>query len=95
MPKFLVHPDGMVGTESMTSYPAQRLGLLDGGILRDGMRADITVFDFDQIRPVYTYDNPRQQCRGIEYVILNGTTVMDRGRHTGGHPGRAMRGSAH
>jgi N-acyl-D-amino-acid deacylase len=79
----------------MTSYPAQRLGLLDRGILRDGMRADITIFNLDEVRPVGTYDNPRQQCRGIEYVIVNGTTVMDRGRHTGAHPGRALRGSAH
>jgi N-acyl-D-amino-acid deacylase len=132
MPKFVVHPDGMVGTDSiflgakpsprtygsyprilgefvreekrlslpeairkMTSYPAQRLGLLDRGILRDGMRADITIFDLEQVRPVGTYDHPRQQCRGIEYVMVNGTLVMDRGRHTGAHPGRALRGSAH
>lgn len=132
MPKFVVHPDGMVGTDSiflgakpsprtygsyprilgefvreekrlslpeairkMTSYPAQRLGLLDRGILRDGMRADITIFDLEQVRPVGTYDDPRHQCRGIEYVIVNGTPVIDAGRHTGAHPGQALRGSAH
>ena len=128
MPDFVVHPEGMVGTDSiflgakpsprtygayprilgdfvredkrlslaeairkMTSYPAQRLGFLDRGILRDGMRADITIFDLGQVRAVGTFDDPRRQCRGIEYVIVNGTLVMDRGRHTGAHPGRALR----
>jgi N-acyl-D-amino-acid deacylase len=75
----------------MTSYPAQRLGILDRGILRDGMKADIVIFDFDRIKPVGTYDNPRQQCEGIEYVINNGTVVMNKGVHTGAHPGRALR----
>ena len=75
----------------MTSYPAQRLGLMDRGILRDGMKADVTIFDFDRIRPVGTFDDPRRQCEGIEYVIVNGTVVMDRGKHTGALPGRALK----
>lgn len=74
-----------------TSFPAGRLGLRDRGILRDGFAADITVFDPDQVRAVATYDEPRQQSLGIEYVLVNGTVVIDRGKHTGALPGRALR----
>ncbi|GAA4389356.1 N-acyl-D-amino-acid deacylase family protein [Tsukamurella soli] len=75
----------------MTSYPAQRLGVLDRGILRDGLKADVTIFDFNTIRPVGTYDDPRHQCEGVHYVINNGVLVIDQGVHTGAHPGRALR----
>jgi N-acyl-D-amino-acid deacylase len=74
-----------------TSFPAQRLGLNDRGILRDGFVADITVFDPERVRSVATYDEPRQQSRGIEYVVVNGTLVLDRGQHTGALPGLGLR----
>ena len=78
----------------MTSYPAQRLGIMDRGILRDGMYADITIFDAATIGPVGTYDDPCRQCRGVEYVLVNGQIVIDKGSHSGALPGRALRRSA-
>ena len=75
----------------MTSFPAQRLGLQDRGVLRDGMNADITVFDAGSVRAPATRTEPKQFPIGIEYVIVNGTVVVDGGAHTGALPGRAVR----
>ena len=75
----------------MTSFPAQRLGLQDRGVLRDGMNADITVFDAGSVRTPATRTEPKQFPIGIEYVVVNGTVVVDGGAHTGALPGRAVR----
>ena len=75
----------------MTSFPAQRLGLQDRGVLRDGMNADITVFDASSVRAPATRTDPKQFPVGIEYVIVNGTVVIDGGSHTGALPGQAIR----
>ncbi|MCE2405084.1 MAG: D-aminoacylase [Dehalococcoidia bacterium] len=75
----------------MTSFPAQRLGIRDRGVLRDGAFADIVVFDPDTINANATRQEPRQPSTGIEYVLVNGQLVMDRGRHTGALAGRALR----
>ena len=75
----------------MTSFPAQRLGLQDRGVLRDGMRADITVFDAAEVSAPATRTDPKQFPIGIEYVIVNGTVVIDGGAHTGALPGRPVR----
>ena len=75
----------------MTSFPAQRLGIPDRGILRDGMRADIVVFDSRTIGTPATREDPRQFPTGVEYVVVNGQVVIDQGRHTGALPGRALR----
>jgi N-acyl-D-amino-acid deacylase len=55
------------------------------------MYADITVFDPARVRALATYDEPRRQSEGIEYVLVNGTVVIDHGQHTGALPGRALR----
>jgi len=75
----------------MTSAPAARLGLRDRGLLRDDYVADLVVFDPARVRSNATYDQPRQFPDGIEYVVVNGTVVVDGGRHTGALPGRALR----
>ena len=75
----------------MTSMPAQRLGLPDRGILRDGMKADLVVFNPHQVRANATFDHPKQYPDGIEYVIVNGVPVIDNGVHTGALPGRALK----
>ena len=75
----------------MTSYPAQRLGIPDRGLLRDGMKADVVVFNPLTVRAVATYDDPRRFPVGIPYVIVNGQLVVDGGEHTGAVPGRALR----
>ncbi|MEK7814556.1 MAG: D-aminoacylase [Chloroflexota bacterium] len=75
----------------MTSFPAQRLGLPDRGLLRDGFKADVVVFDPLQVQAPATRQNPKVFPRGIEYVIVNGVPVVDQGQHTGALPGRALR----
>ena len=75
----------------MTSAPAARLGIADRGRLADGFLADVVVFDPVRIRSLATIDDPRRYPEGIDHVIVNGTFVVDDGRHTGATPGRALR----
>ncbi len=75
----------------MTSFPAQRLGLPDRGVLRDGFRADIVIFNPDTVKAPATKENPKQYPVGIDYVIVNGVVVIDEGENTGKLPGRALR----
>jgi N-acyl-D-amino-acid deacylase len=75
----------------MTSMGAHRLDIRDRGMLRDGMKADIVVFDPDTVRSPATRTEPKQYPVGIEYVLVNGTVVVDQGEHTGALPGRALR----
>jgi len=71
----------------MTSFPAQRFGLADRGLLRDGMKADIVVFDPVTVSGVATFAKPKQYPIGIEYVWVNGEMVIEHGTHTGALPG--------
>ncbi len=75
----------------MTSAPADRLGISDRGRLVDGARADVVVFDPVRVRSLATIEDPRRYPEGIDHVIVNGTLVIDAGRHTGATPGRALR----
>ena len=75
----------------MTSFPAQRLGIPDRGILRDGFKADITVFHPKNVKAPATRTEPKQFPIGIEYVIVNGAVVVDKGEHTGVLAGRALK----
>ena len=75
----------------MTSFPAQRLGLPDRGLLRDGFKADIVIFNPDTVKTHATREDPKQYPIGIEYVIVNGQVVIDRGQNTGVLAGRALR----
>ncbi len=75
----------------MTSLNATKLGLHDRGLLRPGLAADVTVFDAAKVIDKATYTEPFRYSDGIEYVIVNGELVLDRGRHTGATPGRALR----
>ena len=77
---------------SMTSAPAARLGVVDRGALRDGYIADVVVFDPERIRSNATYDEPRQFPDGIEWLVVGGEVVVERGTHTGARPGRVLRG---
>jgi N-acyl-D-amino-acid deacylase len=90
-----VRDEGLLPLEEavrkMTSAAAARLGLTDRGLLRDGFKADIVVFDPVRVRALATYEEPRRFPAGIEYVLVNGELVVDRGEHTGALPGRALR----
>jgi N-acyl-D-amino-acid deacylase len=74
----------------MTSAPAQKLGIKDRGLLREGFKADITVFDPLKIKDRATFMNPKQYSSGIPYVIVNGETVIEKGDHTTKLPGNPL-----
>src|SRR5262249_4369245 len=74
----------------MTSLNAAKLGLRDRGVLRPGAFADVTIFDPAKVIDKSTYTAPFQYNEGIEYVVVNGKLVLDRGTHTGAMPGRAL-----
>ncbi len=75
----------------MTSFPAQRLGIPDRGILRDGFRPDVVIFDPATVKTHATKDDPKHYPVGINYVIVNGRVVIENGENTGDLPGRALR----
>lgn len=75
----------------MTSLNATKIGLRDRGVLRAGGFADSTMFDEKKISDRATYEELFQYAEGIEYVVVNGQVVIDKGTHTGARPGRALR----
>ena len=75
----------------MTSFPAQRLGIPDRGLLKDGFKADIVVFNPDTVKTHASFKNPKQYPIGIDYVIVNGKIVIENQINTGALPGRALR----
>ncbi|MGD9023105.1 MAG: D-aminoacylase [Deltaproteobacteria bacterium] len=99
-----VRDEGVLSLEEavrkMTSFPAQRFGLTDRGVLRPSAWADIVVFDLDRIRDratnryphTYPFENyPHQYPEGIEYVFVNGALVVEAEKHTGALPGKLLR----
>jgi N-acyl-D-amino-acid deacylase len=76
----------------MTGWPAARMKLYDRGVIRIGLRADVTIFNFDRIEDKATYTRPTEYCDGIDYTIVNGEIVAERGKHTGARPGQVIRG---
>ena len=76
----------------MTSLPAQRLKLQDRGLLKEGMWADVTLFDPQLISDVATWTEPHQYPLGIPYVIVNGVPVVSMGKWTEAYPGRVLHG---
>ena len=76
---------------SMTSLPAQILGLKDRGMLREGNWADVTVFDPEKIRDRATYTNPHQYADGIPFVFVNGELAVDGGKIVGKLSGKVLR----
>ena len=79
-----------VAVQKMTSMPAQRMGLMDRGLLRPGLQADITIFDAETILDRETYQDPHAFPSGIEYVIVNGQLVVERGEQNETRPGRVL-----
>ena len=79
----------------MTSLPAARMRLFDRGVIREGLKADVTIFDYNQISDTATYENAASLPTGIDYVLVNGQIVVDQGRHTGAKPGAVLRGAGY
>jgi len=76
----------------MTSWPATRMRLAGRGTIKDGNWADVTIFDLATLADNATYDEPTRSPSGIEWVLVNGVVVIDRGRHTGAKPGHVLKG---
>ena len=76
----------------MTSLPAQTMRLKDRGLLKEGYWADVVVFDPDTVSDPATYQNPQQYAKGVPFVLVNGTVVIDNGNHTGARPGKVIYG---
>ncbi len=75
-----------------TALPAQRMRFSDRGVLKQGMAADVVIFDPDTIKDLATFENPNQLSQGMEYVLVNGVPVIARGKMTGALPGHVLRG---
>jgi dihydroorotase/N-acyl-D-amino-acid deacylase len=76
----------------MTWSTAQILGLRDRGMVKEGMFADLVVFDPATMNDVATFPKPHQLSVGVQHVFVNGVAVWSDGKHTGATPGRAVRG---
>ncbi len=75
----------------MTSLPAQRMGLADRGIIKEGNVADITIFDAEKVIDKSTFEKPHQYPEGIEYVIVGGVVTVDPKGMTGKRSGVVIR----
>ncbi|PYX96189.1 MAG: dihydroorotase, partial [Acidobacteria bacterium] len=62
------------------------------GVLKQGMWADVVVFDPARVRDLATFENPNQLSEGMEYVLVNGAPVIESGKMTGARPGKVLRG---
>ncbi len=90
-----VREEGVISLEEavrkMTSLNAEKLGIKDRGQIAEGKKADLVVFDPEQVVDRATFANPHQYPVGIEYVIVNGIPVLERGKHLDTKPGRILR----
>ena len=78
--------------KKMTSMNADKLGITDRGRLKEGLAADVTVFDQDRVIDRATFEQPHQFPVGIKYVIVNGVVTVDNEQHTGALAGRVLYG---
>jgi dihydroorotase/N-acyl-D-amino-acid deacylase len=75
-----------------SSAVATRLSIQERGLLREGLYADIVVFDPVTINDKATFTEPHQVSEGVKHVFVNGVQVVADGKHTGAKPGRIVRG---
>jgi N-acyl-D-aspartate/D-glutamate deacylase len=78
----------------MTALAAERLGLSDRGLVAEGKKADIVLFDPDRISDRSTFEKPHQLSVGVRFLVVNGELVLADGEHTGARPGRVLRRAA-
>ncbi|MCG6988045.1 MAG: D-aminoacylase [Gemmatimonadetes bacterium] len=87
--RLLTLPDAV---RKFSALPAQREHLTDRGVIKQGMWADLVVFNPDSITDVATYEKPNQFSVGMRYVLVNGVPVIAEGKMTGALPGRVLYG---
>jgi N-acyl-D-amino-acid deacylase len=80
--------------QKMTAMPAQRLGLTDRGVLREGLKADIAIFDAARVRDTATFEKPHSYAEGVNIVLVNGQVIFDDRKMTAARPGRVLYGPA-
>ncbi|MCU1232126.1 MAG: dihydroorotase [Candidatus Solibacter sp.] len=73
-----------------TSLPAQRMRFADRGVLKQGMWADVVVFDPETVRDLATFDQPNQLSEGMQFVLVNGVPVISDGKMTDALPGKVL-----
>ena len=87
--KVLTLPEAI---RKMTSWPATRMRLDSRGMIREGLWADVVIFDYDKIQDRATFEQPLLSPVGIDYVLVNGEVVAENGKHTGAKPGKVIYG---
>lgn len=76
----------------MTSLPAQKFQLKDRGLLKEGMAADIVIFDENEVKDVSTFEKPHAYSKGFHFVIVNGVLTVNYEKHLGVRAGKALYG---
>ena len=75
----------------MTGMPSARIGLADRGVLKEGLWADLVLFDYEELEDTPTYTDPKRACKGIKRVYVNGVLTAKDGVHTGAKAGKVIR----
>ena len=88
--KVLTLPDAI---RKMTSWPATRMRLASRGLIKEGCWADVVIFDYNKIKDEASYEHPFRPPTGIDYVLVNGQVVIEKGKHTGAKPGKVIYGA--
>lgn len=90
-----VREDGVITLEEavrrMTSLAANRLGITDRGLVAPGLAADLLIFDPDQLQDRADFTDPMQYAEGIDFLLVNGTVVIDDGALQDVRPGRLLK----
>lgn len=76
----------------MTSLPAQKFQLTDRGLIKEGMAADIVIFDEKEVKDMATFEKPHAYSKGFHYVIVNGVVTVENEKHNGVKAGKALYG---
>ncbi len=79
----------------MTSLPAQKFQLKDRGLIKEGMAADIVIFDEMEVKDLSTFEKPHAYSKGFHFVIVNGVLTVENEKHLGTRAGRALFGPGH
>jgi dihydroorotase/N-acyl-D-amino-acid deacylase len=74
----------------MSGFPARRVGLLDRGLIRPGMKADVVVFNPATVKDMATFEKPHQYAVGVSAVVVNGQVTLESGKMTDARSGRAL-----
>jgi N-acyl-D-amino-acid deacylase len=77
----------------MTSLPAQKFGLTDRGLLREGYAADVVIFSEAEVKDLSTFERPHAYSTGFRYVVVNGQVVVADEKHLGTRSGKALYGA--